>query len=155
MPKIPIALQMFTLRNEADKDFVGTFRKVAEIGYAGVELAGDGGLTPQAIRKLLDDLGLKPAGSHIGVEAMEQDAAKVLDANETIGNKFICAPSIPGSWGRSPDDWKRTAARFEGFGEACKARGMRFCYHNHAFEFELIDGKRGLDVLFDTANPSW
>jgi sugar phosphate isomerase/epimerase len=154
MAEIPIALQMFTLRNEAAADFIGTLRKVAAMGFAGVEFAGHGGLSPTQLRKLIADIGIKVCGSHVGVEALTQDPEKVLDFNEALGNSSICAPSIPASWGRTPDDWKRTAERFNGIGAACKARGMRFCYHNHAFEFELVEGKRGIDVLFDTADPA-
>ena len=64
---VPVALQMYTVRDEAAVDFTGTLRKVAETGYAGVELAGTGGMSAADLRSLLDELGLQVAGSHVGL----------------------------------------------------------------------------------------
>ena len=73
MAQIPIALQMYTLRNETARDFAGTLREVAKIGYAGVEFAGTDGLSAAELRRLLDDLNLRAAGSHTGLDALEGD----------------------------------------------------------------------------------
>src|SRR5579862_9458393 len=66
-----IGLQMYTLRDEMRNDYVGTLRKVAEIGYPAVQFAGYGGLSAAEMKRLLDELGLKAAGSHVGIEALE------------------------------------------------------------------------------------
>src|SRR2546423_358939 len=85
MAQIPIALQMYTLRNESARDFAGTLREVAKIGYAGVELAGTGGLSAAELRRLLDDLNLRAAGSHTGLDALEGDPSAALDYTQAIG----------------------------------------------------------------------
>ena len=59
MAKVPVALQLYTVRDETAKDFAGTMRKVAQMGYAGVEFAGTGGLSVEAMRELLEETGLK------------------------------------------------------------------------------------------------
>src|SRR5438105_1799859 len=67
MADIPVALQLYTVRDETARDFVGTLRKVAEIGYKGVEFAGTGGMEASALRQLLLDLNLQAAGSRVAL----------------------------------------------------------------------------------------
>jgi sugar phosphate isomerase/epimerase len=88
MAQIPIALQMYTLRGETGRDFAGTLREVAKIGYAGVEFAGTGGLSAPALRGLLQDLNLRVAGSHTGLEVLETDLNSALDFNQEIGMEW-------------------------------------------------------------------
>jgi sugar phosphate isomerase/epimerase len=153
MTKIPVALQMYTLRDDAAKDFAGTLQKVAALGYAGVELAGTGGLSAFDLKKLLDGLGLKIAGNHTGVELLESDLNAALDYNRELGNHYVVCPYLPEDRRRDADGWRRVADLFNRAGAACKARGMQFCYHNHAFEFERFGGETGFDILFGATDP--
>lgn len=152
MSTIPVAVQMYTLRDETAKDFIGTLRRVAEIGYAGVEFAGYGGLSAAELKAVLDDLQLRAAGTHLGLDALETDPDAVLDYQLAIGNHFITVPWMP-----APADlagWKEAAARLNAAGEQCKQRGIQLCYHNHAHEFALVDGVPGLDVLYANTDPA-
>src|SRR5579875_3797458 len=63
-----VALQLYTVRDETGRDFAGTLRQVAEMGYAGVEFAGYGDLSAQAMRSLLAETGLQAVGSHVGMD---------------------------------------------------------------------------------------
>jgi len=148
MGKLPIAVQLYTLRDDAAKDFPAVLRQVAGLGYAGVELAGAHGMAAPDLRRLLDDLGLKVAGSHTGIEQLEADLNAVLEYNETIGNRWVVCPWMPEERRKTAGGWKQVAATLAAIGEKCNARGMRLCYHNHAFEFERFDGVTGLDILF-------
>ncbi|MGB9810100.1 MAG: sugar phosphate isomerase/epimerase, partial [Caldanaerobacter sp.] len=76
---VPVALQLYTLREETQKDFIGTLEKVAEMGYEGVEFAGYGGLKASELKKVLDRTGLKAAGSHVGIELLKKDLNGVLE----------------------------------------------------------------------------
>ncbi|WP_369345665.1 sugar phosphate isomerase/epimerase family protein [Caldalkalibacillus mannanilyticus] len=76
MIQIPIALQMYTLRNESEQDFVGTLEKVAKLGFQGVELAGYHGLTSAELKKVIDSLGLRIASSHIPLEDLEDNLVR-------------------------------------------------------------------------------
>lgn len=155
MAKLPIALQLYTVRDDAGKDFTGTIKKVAEIGYSGVELAGHGGLSVQALKSLLDDNGLGIAGSHIGIDALEKEISKVIDENLSLGNLNIVVPYLSDDRRTNSDGYKKVAAALNGFGETLRSHGMTLAYHNHAFEFEKLDnGQIGMDILLDETDPA-
>ena len=65
MAKIPIAVQLYSVREDCAKDLPGTLKAIAKMGYKGVEFAGYHGRSAKDLRRMLDDLGLKVAGSHI------------------------------------------------------------------------------------------
>ncbi len=154
MPKIPIGLQLYTLRDDMEKDFAGTLQKVAGIGYAAVELAGYGGLSMRELSGLLADNHLAVAGSHVGLDALETDLHKVIDENLSLGNKNIVVPSIAQERRRTTEDWKTVAGVMDGLGETLQIAGMTLCYHNHDFEFRpLEDGQLGEEVLLSSTDP--
>jgi sugar phosphate isomerase/epimerase len=155
MAKLPIALQLYTVRDDAGKDFAGTIKKVAEIGYSGVELAGHGGLSVQALKTLLDDNGLRIAGSHIGIDALEKEISKVIDENLALGNPNIVVPYLSEDRRADSAGYKKVAEALNGFGETLHAHGLNLAYHNHAFEFETLDnGQNGMQILLDETDPA-
>jgi sugar phosphate isomerase/epimerase len=154
MPKIPIALQMYTVRDDSANDFVGTMRKVAEIGYDGVELAGTGGLSAEDLRDLLDELKLGRAGAHIGVDALGDGYDEAVEYYKTVGTEFLTIPGLPGEMTESGDAWRKTAEILGAGGERLAADGIRLSYHNHAHEFQLFDGEYGLDILYGHTSPN-
>src|SRR6266852_1321802 len=153
MPQIPIALQMYTLRNETARDFAGTLREVAKIGYAGVDFAGTDGLSAAELRRLLSDLNLQVAGSHTGLDALEGDLNAALDFTQEIGSEFVVCAYLPEERRRSADDYRALAEVLNRAGAACKQRGLQLCYHNHAFEFQRFDGQYALDILYRATDP--
>ena len=144
---------MYTVREDASRDFVGTLRKVAEMGYEGVELAGKGGLGARELRDVLDDLGLGRAGSHEGLEALEGDIQAVVDYNLELGNPYIVCPGVPEERRNSADAWRALADVFNRVGEECHRHGLKFAYHNHHMEFQKFEGKYGLDILVERTDP--
>ncbi|MCE5258077.1 MAG: sugar phosphate isomerase/epimerase [Chloroflexi bacterium] len=153
MSGIPIALQLYTVRDQTAIDFAGTVRKVAAMGYSGAELAGFGGLSAQALAELLAETKLKPAGMHIGMELFQTDIVRVIDDCKTIGSKFAGVPALPGAL-RNLQGFRQAAASLNQFGAALKAEGISLYYHNHAFEFEVMDGLRGIDILLAETDPA-
>lgn len=153
MAKIPVALQMYTVREDAGRDFVGTLRKVVALGYAGVEFAGTGGMTAPDLKRLLDDLGLQVAGSHVGLDTLEGALDAALEYNLTLGNRFVVCPWLPEDRRRDADDYRRLADVLNDIGRACRELGLQFCYHNHAFELQSFNGQTGLDILFEATDP--
>src|SRR5579859_244504 len=90
MKKIPIGLQLYSIREESKKDFPATVQKTAQMGFEGVEFAGYFGMSAKDLRKLLDDVGLKSFGTHLGIETLQGDEfKKTVDFNLTIGNKYL------------------------------------------------------------------
>lgn len=157
MPGIPVALQLYTVRDQTGKDFVGTVRKVAEMGYAGIELSGSYGLNPgdlsaASLADLLAETGLKPAGNHVGLGGFEGDLDRVIAYNLHIGNRFVGVPALPAEM-RNPAGFRHAAALMNRFGATLVEAGLVLYYHNHAFEFEATDGVRGIDILLDETDP--
>ena len=150
---IPVALQMYTLRDQASADFRGALAGVARIGYAGVELAGTGGLTAPELAKVLSDLGLKCAGSHEGMDRLESDFSAVVDFQKEIGNSFVVIPWLAEERRKGAAGWIETAGKMTEIGHMLKEEGLQLCYHNHSFEFEKFDGQYGLDLLYANSGP--
>lgn len=144
MKKWPVALQVYTVRDVAEQDFAGTMRKVKEMGYDGVELAGTYGMTAVEAKKILDEVGLELVSAHVGLELIEDDA--VLEDFASTGMKYIAIPWLIGP--KNEEELKATIVRIRKAGERCKAKGMQLLYHNHDFEFEKINGEYILDTYY-------
>ena len=152
MSKIPIALQLYTVRDETAKDFKGTVRKVAQMGYAGVEFAGTGGLSAQEMKDLLAETKLKPAGNHVGLGPLETELEQVISFQKAIGNRFVGIPALPGEM-RNPSGFRKAAAAMNRIGAELKKAGLVLYYHNHNFEFDVVQGERGIDILLKETDP--
>jgi sugar phosphate isomerase/epimerase len=154
MATIPISLQLYTVRDLIANDFAGTVKKVAEIGYQHVEMAGYGNLKDaKEAKKALDDAGLKVSGSHASIDDLETKLEKVLDDNEALANTNLVCPHMPEVRRKDAAGWKTVAAALNKIGRACHERGIDFAYHNHSFEFQKFEGKTGLDILFENSEP--
>jgi sugar phosphate isomerase/epimerase len=153
MTYIPVAVQMYTLRDESDKDFAGTLKKVAELGFAGVEFAGYGGLTPKEVKVLLDDLGLMAVSSHVSLEELENNLAQVIEDQKMLGSKYIVCPYFSG---RNDEDYQALISLLDQVGKTCRHEGITLCYHNHDFELNrLLDGRMALEAIFDDTNSDY
>jgi sugar phosphate isomerase/epimerase len=152
MTNIPVAVQMFTLRDECAKDFAGTLKKVADIGFDGVEFAGYYGLTAIEVKALLDELGLKAAASHVPLEELEYNLAGVIEAQKVLGSNYVVCPYLTPDR-RNENDYKALISFLDKAGEECRREGITLCYHNHDFELErLSDGRMALEAIFDDTN---
>src|SRR3954447_12996981 len=153
MRNIPVAVQMFTLREESAKDFAGTLKKVAALGFDGVELAGFHGLTASEVKGLLDGLGLKTAACHVPLEQLESNLVQVIEDQKILGSKFVVCPYLMPER-RSESDYQSLISFLEQAGEICRREGISLCYHNHDFELvRLADGRKVLEAIFDETTP--
>lgn len=150
----PLAVQLYSVRDLTAKDFVGTLKRVAEIGYKHVELAGMGNLGAAELRAALDDLGMQVVGSHIGIDRFESELDKVFLENQTLGNTRLVIPWLHESRRGSAAAWVELARALNLIGARCKDHGFQLCYHNHAFEFQKFDGHTGFDLLFENSDPA-
>src|SRR5205807_3368496 len=119
MAAIPIALQLYTLRNEMAEDFSGTLKKVADLGYMGIELAGTGGLTSHELHGLVEGLGLEFAGSHVSLDQLENSLEAAIEYNLELENRFIVCPYLPEERRRNEEDYRRLAGRLNEIGQEC------------------------------------
>ncbi|WP_113674168.1 sugar phosphate isomerase/epimerase family protein [Vallitalea guaymasensis] len=151
MDKIKIALQLYTVREECENDFIGTLEKVADLGYEGVELAGVHGLSAEQLKEELDRLNLKVVGSHIGLDQLEKDLDKIIDYNKTIDNSIIVCPYA--KW-ESKEGLDELACKLNAISDKLNSAGLQLLYHNHSHEFEKIDDSYGLDLLYNLTKKS-
>ena len=146
--KIPLGVQLYSVRKDCEDDFVATIKKVAEIGYQGVEFAGFYGYSAAELKTILDDHGLLCCGSHTQLADLSPEK---LDAtaefNSMIGNKYLIVPWLPEEKRQTVDDWKKLAEDFNALAEKLKAQDMKTGYHNHDFEFKPLDGQLPWDVF--------
>jgi len=147
-----IGLQLYTVRSLMKDDFEGTIAKVSQLGYTEVEFAGYYDRKPSDVRKLLDELELSAPATHIGLKMLQENLDEVIETSATIGHKFIVCPWLSKNQ-RTLENYKALPEFFNSVGEACKKAGMRFAYHNHAFEFETIDGQVPYDILLSETDP--
>lgn len=150
MTKLPIGVQLYSVRDDMEKDFEGTLKKVKEMGYDGVEFAGLFGRAPQDIKKLLDDLGLVAVCAHVPYAEMIADPEKTMSDYAAIGMKYIAIPYMTEEYRPNGPKFAEALESMKMLGKAAKAHGMTLIYHNHDFEFVMVDGKHGLDVMYDT-----
>jgi len=154
MAKIPVALQLYSVREDCARDLPGTLNAVAKMGYEGVEFAGYHGRSADELRKMLDNLGLKVAGTHISITALLGDELqRTIEFNRILGNRFLIVPALPENMRKSKAAWLETARLMNEIAEKLRSKGMRLGYHNHAIEFQPLDGDLPWDIFFGTTIP--
>ncbi len=146
-----LSIQLYTLRDQLSQDVPGTLKALKDAGLEYVEMAGDYGKSAAEWKTILDELGLKLSGSHIGIDQFENNFDQVIADAKTLDNKFLIVPWIGSD--RYANGWAAFGKQLDEIGAKVKAAGLTLCYHNHAFEFEsVVDGKHGLTELYDNAS---
>ncbi len=149
---LPVALQFYSVRDEAEKDFFGTLKKVKEMGYQGVEFAGLFGNDPEKIKEMCAELSLVPISAHVPLDDMINDTKGTLEAYKTIGCKYIVVPYITEERRPGAEKWNETVEAIRAIGEEAENSGLTLLYHNHDFEFVKLDGEYGLDILYNSVS---
>lgn len=144
-----IGVQLYTVRSEMQRDFEGTLRRVAKIGYDDVEFAGLFGRDPKDVRKLVNKLGMKIAASHINWEQLKNDPEGAISETEALGAKYMVLAWFPPEQRQTLEQWKNWVKFINKVGEMSSKKGIRFLYHNHNFEFTKIDGVAPYDLLLE------
>lgn len=147
-----IGIQLYTVRDAMASDPIGTLKKVAEIGYAHVELASYDkgkvyGQSPADFKKTLDGFGLKTYSSHLGLHILRGDWEQAVADAATMGQKYVVCPYLMENERQTIDQYKKLAELLNKCGETAKKAGLQMAYHNHDFEFITLDGQIPMDVL--------
>ena len=151
MKTLPVAVQVYSVREDAEKDFAGTMKKIKEIGYDGVELAGLYGLEPAAIKAAIEDAGLVALSAHVPFQELVADMEGTIQKYVEIGMKYIAIPYLMEEDRPGTPKFEGNVKLFEEIAKACKAKGIQLLYHNHDFEFQkMADGRYALDYIYDT-----
>jgi sugar phosphate isomerase/epimerase len=145
----PIALQLYTVRELCAQDFPGTVKRVAELGYKGVEFAGLHGMAPRDVKAMVDDLGLAVTSSHVSL-LTDESVSQIVAQEETLGNRRLVTSMGPDQF-RTADDCRAAAERLQQSAELAKDIGMEFGYHNHWWEFRPVEGVIPHDIIMEEA----
>ena len=153
MRRDQISLQLYTVREETARDMPDTLRKVAEIGYPAVEFAGYGGLTPQEVKTILDDLGLRASGAHVPLDSWETNPEAVIAGMHTLDCVHAIVPMVPREQRGEEASVARLAENLNRWGEMCRQDGVILSYHNHDFEFAPLAETTMWEVLVRETDP--
>ena len=148
-----VALELYTVRDETARDFAGTLRKVASIGYPGVEFAGYGNLGAKEMKALLTETGLHAFATHVRLDAIEQNLAQEIAYCKEIECPLLILPSLPHEM-HTAESFRQLAPRLNTFGQQCREQGITFGYHNHDFEFAQHDGETLMNILLSSTDSS-
>lgn len=160
VPPGKLGIQLYSIRDKVQSlGFRTVFERLAEIGYSEVEFAGytqgTGPITIAEIRRLLDDNGLRAVGSHRGIGDFAANLERELDIAEELGMPHVGTANAPSST-RTVAAYQAAAEQFNRFGEAARARGLKFYQHNHDGEFAFATDQpsvRLYDVLLQNTDP--
>lgn len=149
MARIPIALELFSVREQLKADPLGTLKAVAAMGYEGVEFAGPPQHEGPQLRDWLAEAGLVCCGWHTPWPLVQDDTlADTIALNQTIGNRFVIVPGIPEELRKTREDWLTLAGQFNDLGAKLADHDMQTGYHNHHVEFTELDGEKPWDTFF-------
>ena len=163
-----VGLQLYSVRDEMKSDPLGTLKQLSAMGYKHVEHANYNnrkfyGYEAKEFKKILKDLGMDMPSGHTVMGAKHWDSAKkdftdlwkyTVEDAAIAGQQFVISPSLDKEFRKTGDDLKRFMDVFNKSGELCKESGMKFGYHNHAFEFsEKLDGKVVYDIMLQNTDP--
>jgi sugar phosphate isomerase/epimerase len=144
---VPLGIQLYTLREEADRDFPAVLARLRAIGFRGVEVAAFHGLSARELRARLDDNGLDAPSLHgnpVGTET-----SRVLDDAEALGVEAVVIPAA------APDRFESAAAidaladEITAANESATARGFALGYHNHFWEWQTLSGESTAELGWD------
>jgi len=151
-------LQVYSVRNQLSEDYEGTMKVVADVGYKHIEgygLGTDGKflgkITPSHYTQVIKDLGMEFKATHCSYTTSDK-AQKMVDAAAETGIEYLIIPYTPDQARSTADGWKNVAEDYNKIGEMCKKAGIKFGYHNHAFEFEKLDGIIPQELLIESTD---
>ena len=147
--KLPVGVQLYSVRGDMEADFKGTLQKVKALGYDGVEFAGLFENDPAQVKAWCQEIGLVPISAHVPLADMLADVDKVIADYKTIGCEYIVVPYVTEERRPGGELFMQMVEEIRAIGEKCKAAGLVLLYHNHDFEFKKLEsGEYGLDYLY-------
>ncbi len=151
---LPVGIQPWTVRNELQRDVDGTLKQLAAMGYQEIEVAVPFyGKQVAELRSLLKSLGLSSPSGSFAYPKDDSEWDRSIEQAATLEMKYMIT-SAPSQWQKTLDGWKRAATRFNELGARCRKQGMVFAYHNHHFEYKVLDGVVAYDELLRSTDPA-
>jgi sugar phosphate isomerase/epimerase len=153
--RVPIALQLYSVREQMTKDFENTVRRVAEIGYDGVEVAALPDSVKVADAKVFfDELGLTVVGAHSPLP-LDKAQEAVLETLAALGRPYLVCPWLnPATYFRSKEGVEQACVLLNRANTIARDAGMTLLYHNHWFEFETFGGDLAFVLMAECLDAS-
>ncbi len=154
--KLPVGVQLYSVRTDLEKDFYGTLKAIHEMGYHGVEFYNEYyGNTMVQVKQICTELHLTPFSSHVPFQSMIDNIGQVIQDYTTLGVQYLVFPYMDEASrpGIDLEKFKATVAKLGEIGAQVNQAGFQLLYHNHDFEFvDTGNGKLGYDLMFES-NP--
>ncbi len=163
IPKMVAGFQVWTVKDALVKDFPGTLKKMADMGYQSVEMCSPPGygfeplmkLTAKEMKKIINDAGLICPSSHYGMKEFRKNLDERITFALESGQTQMILSSFGMSENATLDDWKKAADELNIMGKKAKSAGIQMGFHNHNNEFQKIDGTLIYDVLMNQFDPEY
>ncbi|TVY11126.1 sugar phosphate isomerase/epimerase family protein [Paenibacillus cremeus] len=146
MPALAPGLQMYSVRSAAQTDFLGTLKKIADMGYKMVEFFGYGGLPAAELKKALKALGLTAVSTYVSPEDLEHDLKNQIDYAQKLGLRYIVT-GFPKERFDDPSKFPELVSSLQKYGREMKKYGIQLLYHAHEHEYVIKDGHKIIDKL--------
>ncbi len=148
MSEMKVGYQLYSARQEAEKDLDAVLARLASLGYDGVEFAGFHGHTAEEIGALLRKHHLLAASSHVPLQSFRADMDGTIAYHKAIGCRFIAVPYLDEQTRMGAEGFAQAMADIAEFERRCHNAGITLMYHNHDFEFIKLSGMYALDFLY-------
>jgi len=147
----PLGVQLYTVRDQAEKDLAGVLAGIRKIGYDEVETYWNIYTHPAAeLKRMIADQGLRAPSGHFNYEGL----GTKLDYASELGVQYVICPMLPKNMWNSLEGFKQASDQLNQWGEEVKRRGMTFGFHNHNYEFRRFGDSTGFDVLMSRTDPA-
>lgn len=150
-----LALQLYSVGEDAKKDLDGTLRRVKEMGYEGVEFAGLYGHDAAEVSEMLHQYGLIPVSAHVPLEELETKFDEVTASYKQIGCPYLAVPYLIHALQPVSGNFEEAISRIEAVAKRYTEAGFIVSYHNHDFEFKTINGVLALDLLYERISEEY
>lgn len=143
-------VQLYTVRQEAERDLPAVLEAIRKIGYTEVETYWDiYGHSAAELRRMISDHGLKVPSGHFNYDGLESK----IDYAKSLGVEYVICPMLSESMWFTLDGYKRAADQFNTWGEKIHRAGMQFGFHNHNYEFRRFGDTTGFATMMKRCDP--
>jgi sugar phosphate isomerase/epimerase len=147
--KIPLGVQLYSVRKQCEKDLPPVLEAIGQMGYKGVEFAGYYNRNATELRKLMDANKLVCCGTHAQMPTLEADKIKeTIEFNKILGNRYLICPSMPKKRASSKQGWLDNAKYFNDLADQLRPEKMLTGYHAHGQDFSKVEGEVPWDLFF-------
>ena len=144
--KFPIAVQLYSVRDDMGADPIATLQKIKDMGYDGVEFAGLAGLTAAEMKAACEKIGLTPISAHVGIDDLKKEG--VLEDYAAIGCRYVAVPWLDEARRPDGENYAAFCADVKAVAEKADKLGIALMYHNHDFEFKKLGDEYLLDIMY-------